>query len=147
MMSELVERLRDGDRVADERSRFEMREAADEIERLTRELGRACEDWRVAFGEVERLRARPVTRGVSVGERLPKPHTRYAVIRNSEVFTATPCYGMHEPWWVVRTMADEHPFEADPVAMEPDDLWWPIVEFVEAAKAGGDDDTELHERT
>ena len=31
--------------------------AAHEIERQTRELGKVCEDWRVAFGEVEWLRA------------------------------------------------------------------------------------------
>ena len=37
----------------------------------------------------------------------PSPHARYLVIRNGTVFTATPCYGLHDPWWVVKTMEGE----------------------------------------
>jgi hypothetical protein len=60
---------------------------------------------------------------VPVSERLPKPHAKYAVIRNGLLFTATPCYGMHEPWWVVRLMPDDWPNEAEPVPMRDTDLW------------------------
>lgn len=60
----------------------------------------------------------------------PPRHAQYAVVRDGRVFTATPCYGMHAPWWVVRTMADGWPNEADPVPMKPDDLWMPVAEFV-----------------
>jgi hypothetical protein len=67
-----------------------------------------------------------IARWQRVEEAHPPRHARHAVIRDGNVFTATPCYGMHEPWWVVRTMAKAWPNEADPVAMKPDDLWMPI---------------------
>ena len=57
------------------------------------------------------------------GETKPPKHANYKVIRNGLLFTATPCYGMHAPWWVVRLMPDRWPNEADPVPMEDDDLW------------------------
>ena len=57
----------------------------------------------------------------------PKPHAKYAVIRGDCVFTATPCYGMHEPWWVVRLMPNN---EADPVCMQPGDAWMELGEFL-----------------
>lgn len=49
----------------------------------------------------------------------PKPHRRYVVRRDGVLFTATPCYGMHAPWWVVKTMEGE----ADPVDMRDTDEW------------------------
>ena len=50
---------------------------------------------------------------------LPKPHQKYLVQRDGFVFTATPCYGMHAPWWVVMTMDGEAP----PVPMKDSDKW------------------------
>jgi len=52
----------------------------------------------------------------------PLPHAKYLVKRDLFFFTATPCYGMHEPWWVVQTMRDEAP----PEPMLPEDQWWTI---------------------
>lgn len=60
----------------------------------------------------------------------PRAHAKYAVLRDGLVFTATPCYGMHEPWWVVRTMAQEWPNETEPIDMRKDDRWMPIEGFV-----------------
>ncbi len=42
------------------------------------------------------------------------------------LFTATPCYGMHEPWWVVKTMEGEAP----PVPMKDEDEWCHLVPMV-----------------
>lgn len=52
----------------------------------------------------------------------PAPHSRYLVRRNGIIYTATPCYGLHKPWWVTKTMKGE----ADPVDMEKDDEWQEI---------------------
>jgi hypothetical protein len=54
-------------------------------------------------------------------EIVPPPHRRYLVRRDGIVFTATPCYGLHAPWWVVKTMDGEAP----PVAMRDGDEWQP----------------------
>jgi hypothetical protein len=56
---------------------------------------------------------------MKVGQKHPAPHARYLVIREGIVFTATPCYGLHQPWWVVKTMDGE----ADPVSMNDEDEW------------------------
>jgi len=37
----------------------------------------------------------------SVEEQSPDPHEKYLVLRNGVFFTATPCYGLHTPFWVV----------------------------------------------
>lgn len=58
-----------------------------------------------------------------ISEAHPKPHARYLVRREEYVFTATPCYGMHSPWWVPRSMAGG---EHDPVEMKDDDEWSPL---------------------
>lgn len=58
----------------------------------------------------------------------PAPHAKYLVERDGILFTATPCYGMHEPWWVVRTMASHNMGEVEPVPMRPDDAWWSLDE-------------------
>lgn len=62
-----------------------------------------------------------------VGEDLPPAHARYLVGRDGQFFTATPCYGMHSPWWVVLTMAGE----AEPVPMREGDEWLPIARIHE----------------
>jgi hypothetical protein len=62
--------------------------------------------------------------GRKIAEAHPEPHRRYVVVRDGRVFTAKPCYGMHEPWWVVQTMEGEAP----PVAMRADDCWLELDE-------------------
>ena len=49
----------------------------------------------------------------------PPRHARYLLKRGEFTFTATPCYGMHEPWWVVRTLSGE----AEPEPMKDGDAW------------------------
>jgi hypothetical protein len=63
----------------------------------------------------------------------PLPHAKYVVLRSGKVFTATPCYGMHKPWWVVRLMPETWPNEAEPVPFEDDDLWCELSDFNVAA--------------
>lgn len=66
----------------------------------------------------------------TVAESHPPPHARYVVLRDGLWFTAMPCYGMHEPWWVVRTMAVSYPgVEAELVAMRDTDRWFQIAAF------------------
>ncbi len=50
----------------------------------------------------------------------PPRHEKSIVHRDGFVFTATPCYGMHEPWWVVKTMGGQ---AVDPVPMRDSDRW------------------------
>jgi hypothetical protein len=52
----------------------------------------------------------------------PQPHASYLVRRNKTISTATPCYGMHHPWWVFRDPTGKT-FELDPVSMADDDEW------------------------
>lgn len=65
---------------------------------------------------------------VRVSDAAPTRHARHLVKRGGLLFTATPCYGLHAPWWVVRTMSESWPNEADPVPMRDDDEWMPIEE-------------------
>lgn len=53
----------------------------------------------------------------------PPPHQRYVIRRAEVIYTATPCYGVHDPWWVVKTLTGE----AEPVVMLPDDEWQPVT--------------------
>lgn len=55
----------------------------------------------------------------SLPDLYPPPHRRYMVRRGGVVVTATPCYGMHNPWWVVMTLETE----VAPVAMRDGDTW------------------------
>lgn len=64
---------------------------------------------------------------ILVQEKYPPPHARYLVQRDRALFTATPCYGMHNPWWVVLTMDGE----VAPVAIEKTDKWIPLGEVWE----------------
>lgn len=65
---------------------------------------------------------------VRVRDGHPPRHEESVVRRDGVFFTATPCYGLHDPWWVVRTMDGEAP----PVSMRQDDEWWTLAEFVPA---------------
>ena len=55
----------------------------------------------------------------------PPAHEKYVVRRRSGTFVATPCYGMHEPWWVATTI-DEG--EADPIDIKDTDVWRPLID-------------------
>lgn len=57
----------------------------------------------------------------------PPPHERYLVNRGRIHFIATPCYGMHQPWWVAQTATGE----VEPVPMEPNDRWVPLKQVIE----------------
>ena len=56
----------------------------------------------------------------------PPPHAKYLVSRDGWHFVATPCYGMHHPWWVSAICGDENRRETDPVAMLDSDKWVPL---------------------
>lgn len=57
----------------------------------------------------------------------PAPHARYLVKRGLYFFIATPCYGMHSPWWVPMT----HDKELEPIDIEPTDKWIPLKAVIE----------------
>ncbi len=64
------------------------------------------------------------TEWAKVKDEKPKPHARYYVRRGNLLFTATPCYGMHAPWWVPRVPDDTTtPRETSPINMQDDDEW------------------------
>lgn len=66
----------------------------------------------------------------------PPPHARYEVYRREVgTFVATPCYGMHQPWWVPLT-ADLYAPGAIHFPIQPDDRWRPWV-TPEAGTEGG----------
>lgn len=59
---------------------------------------------------------------MKVKDEHPPSHAKYLVKRSGRFFTATPCYGLHVPWWVVCTMESE----AEPVPMQDTDEWWTL---------------------
>lgn len=66
----------------------------------------------------------------------PPPHAKYLVSRDGWYFVATPCYGMHSPWWVSAVCAgsiETSPTtcEAAPVPMLDTDKWVPLTEVQE----------------
>jgi hypothetical protein len=67
----------------------------------------------------------------TVKEESPRRHERHLVMRNGFLFTATPCYGMHSPWWVVRTMSDKNCGEVDPINMLDTDQHMTLNDAVE----------------
>ena len=50
----------------------------------------------------------------------PAPHQSYQVRRHGVLYTATPCYGLHAPWWVPRVLGG---YEGEPVPMQDEDEW------------------------
>jgi len=58
----------------------------------------------------------------TVKEAAPTRHARHFVERDGRCFVATPCYGMHEPWWVAMAATGE----VQPVAMLETDRWLPL---------------------
>lgn len=71
------------------------------------------------------------TEWTKVGDLHPSPHAQYLVRREGVIHTATPCYGMHAPWWVQKVMngmfssgATFSPtVENEPIAMLDGDEW------------------------
>lgn len=58
-------------------------------------------------------------------EQHPAPHAQYQMRRDGMVYTVTPCYGMHAPWWVGRVLGGH---ESEPVRIEPTDEWMPLTQ-------------------
>jgi hypothetical protein len=59
-----------------------------------------------------------------ISEQQPPPHKLYLVRRKTLLFSATPLYGTHSPYWVVRLWREDPPnHEAPPIPMEPTDEW------------------------
>jgi hypothetical protein len=82
---------------------------------------------------------------MKLSEKYPAAHAKYVVRRDSVLFTATPCYGLHAPWWVVRVLGDN--YEADPEPMQESDEWWPLDDFMKDRSAQADGAGELVEAT
>lgn len=55
-----------------------------------------------------------------VADAKPKPHAKYLVRRLGCIHTATPCYGLHAPWWVPMAISGK---EYEPVTMKDTDEW------------------------
>ena len=111
----------------DAKTRVALLQLAQDIEKWSIRDGTKCMDDFAA-----RLRAlTPAETGGSdwrlMFEERPAPHAKYLVRRGGYVFTATPCYGLHAPWWVVMTMDGE----VDPEPMNDQDEWKPLVESEE----------------
>lgn len=70
----------------------------------------------------------------SVADGQPAPHAKYLVRRDGYVHTATPCYGMHAPWWVPMSILGS---EYEPTDMLKTDEW---CEMKEATKTEGPSD-------
>jgi hypothetical protein len=71
--------------------------------------------------------------GTAVRDAHPPKHAKYVVLRDAWLYTATPCYGMHDPWWIVRIMGAK--WEAgDPETILPNDIWWPLNDFLQTYK-------------
>lgn len=65
---------------------------------------------------------------LKVENKHPPAHTLCLVRRLGYVFTCTPCYGMHKPWWVPRAMLDAGLVaESAPVCMKETDEWQPLI--------------------
>lgn len=61
-----------------------------------------------------------MTDWIRVANAKPKPHAKYLVRRGGFIHTATPCYGLHPPWWVPMAITG---MEYEPVIMSDTDEW------------------------
>lgn len=57
----------------------------------------------------------------------PEKHKAFVVKRLGLYFTATPCYGMHSPWWAIQYPFGESINEAT-TAMRDGDEFWPLTD-------------------
>lgn len=71
-----------------------------------------------------------MSKAKTVKEESPGRHKQHLVMRNGFIFTATPCYGMHPPLWVVKTMGDKNCGEVEPVVMLETDQHMPLNDAV-----------------
>lgn len=73
----------------------------------------------------------------AVKQQHPPRHAKYLVRRDSWRFVATPCYGMHAPWWVPASCNTLGYKEDEPIHMQDADEWVPLdsVEAVLACRA------------
>ena len=63
-----------------------------------------------------------VTEWIKVEDQSPPPHRVYRVYRQGVgEFHATPCYGLHHPWWVPRNGFTLK--ESFPIDMQDWDYW------------------------
>lgn len=67
--------------------------------------------------------AQPAEEWRTIKDEHPRPHARYEIRRDNRIYTATPCYGMHHPWWVPMKIDGK---EGDPVLMLDTDEWRPL---------------------
>lgn len=98
--------------------------------------GYGCPDratMKAALAAADRVSAGKVEGWRTVLSAMPAPHAKYQVKRNGSVHTATPCYGMHAPWWVPTSITGA---ECEPVTMLDTDEWQPIPD-PPPASAGG----------
>ena len=64
---------------------------------------------------------------ISVIDKMPPKHARYRIWREGVgEFVATPCYGMHEPWWVPRNSFTKQ--ESEPIGVLATDYWRDLAE-------------------
>ena len=129
----LIEQLRDPD--LPDADRWEKcQQAAKALEKAGQDLFSCKESWeslqkicllverRAERAEQQLAAARAREERHCVADKMPKPHARYRVYRDDmEPFDATPCYGMHSPWWVPRNAFTKE--ESDPISMEKADCW------------------------
>ena len=82
---------------------------------------------------IEKLRAQKVS------EQMPAPHKKYLVYRiGVGPFVATPCYGMHQPWWVPYLVESEGRNWCKSIDMDQTDEWvsWPSDELARRTMLG-----------
>jgi hypothetical protein len=117
----LLDRVAEGRRLVESASmRYVNGGREVDLEKLVQEGGKLR-----GYKEVADYIRRHVTVTVqTVAARHPPPHHLYLVWRKGREFTATPCYGMHAPRWVVRKSDGT---EDPPIAMEDTDRWRPVT--------------------
>ncbi len=63
---------------------------------------------------------------ISIRTSMPAPHARYRVYQEDKMFDATPCYGLHHPWWVPRNGYTRK--ESEPIPIKEDSFWMDLPE-------------------
>ena len=99
---------------------FDTRDCGGDCLRCMATIGTDPDCIQAAFDRIEELEQHR-----RVGDWHPPAHAVCRVQRVDRFFDATPCYGMHAPWWVPRNgwTGDE----SEPIPMEPDDHYTLVV--------------------
>lgn len=100
-----------------------MGDGTDDLPSLTCPVLIQPEQLRALVEERDRLTAQGAIVWQRIADAHPAPHARYLVCRERVAFVATPCYGLHVPWWVPSGAMGE----LDPVGFQPEDLWCPLT--------------------